>query len=252
MIPMRQSNATSQNSLLVPDEDSGGPAATSTGGPGRRSRRHGSSPARTWRRQRRLAAASAAAPRDRREGRRHPARWGIGRGLPRSRRAIPRPPRHDPELLVDGGPDRRCHARHRRPARWMGPLGRPGQQCDRRRHPLSDFDDPDRYPNIAVVRFPGADPVRPRRGRRASHATHDRGPARARRRLARVRVGDRPTELNPLLEGMGHPGAVLVETAVRARRRRADARSGGRCELSRGDLAIGQVVAGLLHPGRRG
>lgn len=76
---------------------------------------------------------------------------------------------------------------------------------------VSDFDDPERYPNIAILRFPGA----------ASPVLE----AIARLRTQRS-IADLPALLvawlgfvwgtagssNPLLEGMGLPSAVLVET----------------------------------------
>ena len=77
---------------------------------------------------------------------------------------------------------------------------------------LSDFDDTGRYPNIAVVRFPGADQTK---------LLEAADKLRKQRSLADLPAllvawlgfvwgaGDKP---NPLLTGLGHPSAVLVET----------------------------------------
>ena len=78
--------------------------------------------------------------------------------------------------------------------------------------PLSDFDDTNRYPNIAVVRFPGADQTalleaadKLRKGRSIADL-----PALLIAWLGFVwGTGGSP---NPLLVGLGHPSAVLVET----------------------------------------
>ena len=78
--------------------------------------------------------------------------------------------------------------------------------------PMSEFDDADRYPNIAVVRFPGA----------TSSVLDEVDALRTQRTIADLPalvvawlgfVWGTPDGVNPLLEGMGHPGAVLVETA---------------------------------------
>ena len=158
MIPMRQSNATSQNSLLVPDEDGGGPATTPTGaGPAG-------------------AAADMARPRRGRGGgnvawlRRARQRHGIG---------------EKGDVVLLGGASvadfrvrvAQSHARHdMTPSYWstVGLIADATQHASASRSaagiasvvpgnnaiastPMSDFDDADRYPNIAVVRFPGAD-----------------------------------------------------------------------------------------------
>ena len=90
----------------------------------------------------------------------------------------------------------------------------------------------------------------PRGGRQAPQATEHRGPAGAPARLARVRVGDR-RELEPAPRRAGPPECGPGRDAVRPRRRGADAGARLVLELPRGDLAVGQVVAGLLHAGRR-
>ena len=212
MIPMRQSNATSQNSLLVPDEDSGGPATTPTGaGPAG-------------------AAADMARPRRGRGGgnvawlRRARQRHGIG---------------EKGDVILLGGASvadfrvrvAQSHARHdMTPSYWSTvgliadartcigvPLGGwdpsvvPGNNAIAST-PMSEFDDADRYPNIAVVRFPGA-----------TRSVLDEVDAlRTQRTIADLPalvvawlgfVWGTPEGVNPLLEGMGHPGAVLVETA---------------------------------------
>jgi hypothetical protein len=77
---------------------------------------------------------------------------------------------------------------------------------------MSEFDDVDRYPNIAVVRFPGA----------TSSVLDEVDALRTQRTIADLPalvvawlgfVWGTAQGVNPLLEGMGHPGAVLVETA---------------------------------------
>ena len=78
--------------------------------------------------------------------------------------------------------------------------------------PLSDFDDTNRYPNIAVVRFPGADPTALLQAAdtlRTQRSIADL-PALLIAWLGFVwGAGGSP---NPLLAGLGHPSAVLVET----------------------------------------
>jgi hypothetical protein len=77
---------------------------------------------------------------------------------------------------------------------------------------LSDFDDTNRYPNIAVVRFPGVDPTK---------LLEQADKLRKQRSIADLPAlliawlgfvwgaGGSP---NPLLVGLGHPSAVLVES----------------------------------------
>ena len=206
MIPMRQSNATSENSLLVSDE-AGAPAAA---------------PMR----------AAAAAPR--RSG-------GAGGNVAWLRRARQRHgigERGDVILL--GGTSivdfrvrvAQSHARSDlTPSYWSTvglmadarsfigvPLGSGAEPSlvpatnGIATMALTEFDDPDRYPNIAVVRFPGA----------TSPVLDEIDGLRTQRTIA-----DLPTLIvawlgyawgtagsaNPLIEGTGLPSAVLVETA---------------------------------------
>ena len=251
MIPMRQSNATSQNSLLVPDEESGGPAATrAAGGPAG-------------------AAADMARPRADVAAAMSPGCGGRASATGSARRATSScsAERRSP---TSGFASRSPTPAHdMTPSYWSTvgliadartcigvPLGGwdpsvvPANNAIAST-PMSEFDDPDRYPNIAVVRFPGA----------TSSVLDEVDALRTQRTIADLPalvvawlgfVWGTPDGVNPLLEGHGPPRRGAGRDRVRARRRRADARSGGRGELPRGDLAVGQVVAGLLHPGRRG
>ena len=186
MIPMRQSTATSQNSLLLPDDE--GPAAGALGMPMRAedvapSRPGGAGGNIAWLRRAR---------------RRH----GIGR---------------PGDVILLGGASiadfrvrvAQSHARSDlTPSYWSTVglmedartfLGVPlGGGADPSLVPASngiaamalrDFDDPSRYPEHRRGPLPGRDVVGPRRDRRPPDAAHGRGPARAGRRLARLRVG---------------------------------------------------------------
>ena len=210
MIPMRQSTATSQNSLLIPDE--GGPGAGALAMP--------------------MGPAADVGPRRRGSAggnvawlRRARQRHGIGR---------------PGDVILLGGASiadfrvrvAQSHARSDlTPSYWSTVgliadartfLGVPlGGGTDPSLVPatngiaaiaLAEFDDPDSFPNIAVVRFPGA----------TSSVRDEIVALRTQRTIADLPAlivawlgfvwGTRDSA-NPLLEGMGHPGAVLIETA---------------------------------------
>ena len=92
------------------------------------------------------------------------------------------------ELLVAGGHPARRQGRGHRRARLAGRLGDPRDER-RARVPLRAFDDPDWYPNVAVLRFAGDDgALRSGVAPGAGRAQHRR-PAAPGPRVARLRLG---------------------------------------------------------------